>query len=147
MSSFTCGEFLRFLVSDDGARGFLMRCVATLIISPLQSSTFGDPVQLSSCELLLHVIVPWLLRMCTRSHSEVDIPVAVAQEPQDHGGLDLGLQPRLKKSDILHDAAISGSIPDSGKKVALEKLEIEMRKWRRSLSMQVTTRSSALLDD
>lgn len=50
-------------------------------------------------------------------------------------------------SDILHETAISGPIPDSEKQVAFKELEVAMREWRRALSMPVTTRSVALLDE
>nr|QYV43092.1 MAG: RNA-dependent RNA polymerase [Totiviridae sp.] len=37
------GEFLRVLYYQGQARGYLTRCLGTLIIKPLQSSEFGDP--------------------------------------------------------------------------------------------------------
>ncbi|QQP31555.1 Uncharacterized protein FKW44_025187 [Caligus rogercresseyi] len=38
------GEFLRVLYKDGVAKGYLMRCVGTLIIKPLQASEVSDPV-------------------------------------------------------------------------------------------------------
>ncbi|QQP49976.1 Uncharacterized protein FKW44_010813 [Caligus rogercresseyi] len=38
------GEFLRVLYKDGFTKGYLMRCVGTLIIKPLQASEVSDPI-------------------------------------------------------------------------------------------------------
>lgn len=102
------GEFLRVLYTKDGARGYPMRAVATLLIKPIQSVQdlapqnkatsltsqinllFRRGITVEACSILWWACVPHALKMRKPGGGGVSIPVGVAMKPFALGGLDLG---------------------------------------------------------
>lgn len=102
------GEFLRVVYTDQGARGYPLRAIGSLIISPLQSTEMHAPadrargltsqihllyrrgVSKEVCSWLWDTIVPHKLHLALPGSSGVTIPTRVAQAPIRRGGLDLG---------------------------------------------------------
>ncbi|QJD26158.1 polymerase [Schistocephalus solidus toti-like virus 2] len=102
------GEFLRVLYTSEGARGYLMRSVATLVVKPVQSiqelapharaTALNSLIQIlyrrgltrEGCETLWWSIIPHALRLPLPEKSGVGIPLRVAMAPCSAGGLDLG---------------------------------------------------------
>lgn len=102
------GEFLRVLYTKDGARGYAMRAVATLLVKPIQSVIEQAPqnratsltsqihllfrrgISRECCEILWWACVPHALRLRLPDRAGVGIPVGVAMKAFRQGGLDLG---------------------------------------------------------
>lgn len=102
------GEFLRVVYTRDGALGYLMRAVATLIIKPIQSVLelapqskataytsqvhllFRRGLRLETCEVLWWALVPHALRLRLPGGGGVGIPLSIAGKGFADGGLDLG---------------------------------------------------------
>nr|QHA33708.1 RdRp [Atrato virus] len=102
------GEFLRVLYTPEGARGYVMRAVASLLIKPIQSVTELAPqskataytsqvhllyrrgLDVEACRILWWALIPHALKMKTMGNSGVGIPVSVAMKSFLDGGLDLG---------------------------------------------------------
>lgn len=102
------GEFLRVLYTNQGARGYLMRGVATLIIKPIQSvdelapqargTSLNSQINLlyrrgltkEACDILWWATIPHALRLKLPDGGGVGIPVWAASLPYTKGGLDLG---------------------------------------------------------
>lgn len=102
------GEFLRVLYGHDGARGYLARSVATLIIKPLQgveelgpaekagslnsqiNILFRRGLSLPAAKALWRAIIPFFLGVVLPDGGGVSVPLGVAMKPYELGGLDLG---------------------------------------------------------
>lgn len=102
------GEFLRVLYTHEGARGYMMRGVATLLIKPIQSVMEMAPqskasaltsqihllyrrgLDIRACETLWWSIVPRALRLKLPGGAGIGIPTGIAMKSFAKGGLDLG---------------------------------------------------------
>lgn len=102
------GEFLRVLYTPDGAQGYAMRAVATLIIKPIQSVDQLVPMARASaltsqlhllkrrgisedaCLIVWWAVVPHALRVPMPGHGGMGIPVGLAMKTFSRGGLDIG---------------------------------------------------------
>lgn len=102
------GEFLRVLYTAEGAMGYQMRAVATLLVKPIQSVIEQAPQSKATaltsqinllyrrglgeecCSILWDACVPRALRLKLPGGGGVGIPVGVAMKPFAMGGLDLG---------------------------------------------------------
>ncbi|GAB0089599.1 hypothetical protein DMENIID0001_041690 [Sergentomyia squamirostris] len=102
------GEFLRVLYTKEGARGYMMRAVATMLIKPLQgideispqgkATAFNSQIHLlfrrgyslPACELLWWAMIPHALGMRLPKGGGTSIPLHISMKPFSKGGLDLG---------------------------------------------------------
>lgn len=102
------GEFLRVLYTAEGAMGYQMRAVATLLVKPIQSVIEQAPQSKATaltsqinllyrrglgedcCSILWDACIPRALRLKLPGGGGVGIPVGVAMKPFAMGGLDLG---------------------------------------------------------
>nr|UUV42267.1 MAG: putative RNA dependent RNA polymerase [Hattula totivirus 3] len=102
------GEFLRVLYTSEGAVGYMMRAVATLLVKPIQSimemapqnkaTAITSQIHLlyrrgfssAACDVLWWAIIPRALRLKLPGGAGVGIPVGIASKGYQNGGLDLG---------------------------------------------------------
>lgn len=102
------GEFLRVVYTKEGARGYPMRAVGSLIVNPVQSTEIHAPQDKASaltsqihllyrrgvseacCKWLWDAVVKHALSLRLPNGAGVAIPVGVAAAANSVGGLDLG---------------------------------------------------------
>lgn len=102
------GEFLRVIYTDEGACGYMMRSVASLLIKPMQNVEDLAPQarataynsQINLCyrrglsavcgRALWWAMVPHALRLKLPGGGGIGIPIDIAQKSFRLGGLDLG---------------------------------------------------------
>lgn len=102
------GEFLRVVYTSEGARGYPVRAIGSLIINPVQSTEVHAPQERGSaltsqihllyrrgvskmcCKWLWDAVVRHALSLRLPDKAGVAIPVLVASAAVSSGGLDLG---------------------------------------------------------
>nr|QHA33714.1 RdRp [Murri virus] len=122
------GEFLRVLYTSEGAMGYVMRAVATLLIKPIQSVVEMAPqskatalnsqihllyrrgLSLSACVILWWAIIPHALKMDRPGGGGVSIPVNIACKSFLDGGLDLG-PPMTVAEQRANSAPVPAPVP------------------------------------
>lgn len=122
------GEFLRVIYTRDGAIGYVMRSVATLIMKPIQSvnelapqgkSTaltsqihllFRRGINVETCNIIWWAIIPNALKLKLPGRSGVNIPISIAGKSYAEGGLDLGPPMTLPTHNNLSTAAVPAPI-------------------------------------
>lgn len=135
------GEFLRVVYDKDGARGYLARKVATMIMKPIQNTEVVTPAEravamndqlstmvrrgydLAACRLLWDAIVPYAARS-SLGQGKLTIPRGILMKSHLDNGLDIG-HPRT--------AAVRGAMV-----AALPTMELKSAIMERSLASHMT---------